>query len=224
MTAYPVRVEARFDEPLNRGLWIVKRFLGDVAIERGWTVPVTAEPSGKRVLVVGAGLSAAYHLTLLGHAVTVLDAGPAPGGMMRFGIPRYRLPRHVLDSEIQRILDMGVTLEPGRAVTDMADAMSGFGAAFLAVGAHIGKRAYIPAGDSARILDAVSVLRGVEAPPRRCWAAASSSTAAATPPWTPPGPPGGWARATRSSSTAARATACPRMTARSPRRPRKACG
>ncbi|AQZ70488.1 glutamate synthase [[Actinomadura] parvosata subsp. kistnae] len=146
------------------GINSVERFLGDQAIEHGWTVPVTAQPSGKRVLVVGAGpagLSAAYHLTLLGHAVTVIDSGSAPGGMMRFGIPRYRLPRHVLDAEIQRILDMGVTLELGRTVTDLAEAMRGFDAAFLAVGAHIGRRAYLPAGDSARILDAVSVLRDV---------------------------------------------------------------
>ncbi|TYB60212.1 FAD-dependent oxidoreductase [Nonomuraea sp. PA05] len=147
------------------GINSVERFLGDEAIKHGWTMPIQTEPSGKRVLVVGAGpagLSAAYHLARLGHQVTVMDSGAKPGGMMRFGIPRYRLPRHILDAEIQRILDMGVTLELGRTVTDLAEAMRGFDAAFLAVGAHIGKRAYIPAGDSARILDAVSVLRGME--------------------------------------------------------------
>ncbi|GAA2208068.1 NAD(P)-binding protein [Nonomuraea monospora] len=147
------------------GINSVERFLGDKAIKHGWTMPIQAEPSGRRVLVVGAGpagLSAAYHLVRLGHQVTLMDSGTKPGGMMRFGIPRYRLPRHVLDAEIQRILDMGVTLELGRTVTDLAAAMRGFDAAFLAVGAHIGKRAYIPAGDSARVLDAVSVLRGME--------------------------------------------------------------
>ncbi|MFC5822115.1 NAD(P)-binding protein [Nonomuraea harbinensis] len=147
------------------GVNSVERFLGDEAIKHGWTVPVTAEPSGKRVLVVGAGpagLSAAYHLTRLGHQVTVADSGSRPGGMMRFGIPRYRLPRDILDAEIGRIADMGVTFRLGRAVTDLAEAMRGFDAAFLAVGAHLGKRAYIPAGDCARILDAVSVLRDLE--------------------------------------------------------------
>ncbi|HEU5158415.1 MAG TPA: NAD(P)-binding protein [Streptosporangiaceae bacterium] len=149
------------------GINSVERFLGDEAIKRGWTMPVEAEPSGKRVLIVGAGpagLSAAYHLTRLGHAVTIADAGNAPGGMMRFGIPRYRLPREVLDAEIQRIVDMGVKLELGRTITDLPGAMKdgSYDAAFLAVGAHIGKRAYIPAGDSARILDAVSMLRGME--------------------------------------------------------------
>ena len=83
---------------------------------------------------------------------------------MRFGIPKYRLPRDVLDGEVQRILDMGVELELNRKVTNILDTVNegSFDAAFLAVGAHIGKRAYIPAGSSARILDAVSVLRSME--------------------------------------------------------------
>ena len=119
------------------------------------------------MLVVGAGpsgLSAAYHLRRRGHAVTIHDAGPLAGGMMRFGIPRYRLPRDVLDAEIQRILDLGVELELDRPVTNIEEAMrdGGFDAAFLAVGAHIGKRAYIPAGSAAKVLDAVSVLRSME--------------------------------------------------------------
>ncbi|NUR90479.1 MAG: NAD(P)-binding protein [Nonomuraea sp.] len=147
------------------GVNSVERFLGDEAIARGWRVEPEGEPSGKRVLVVGAGpagLSAAYHLTLLGHAVTVVDSGAAAGGMMRFGIPRYRLPRDILDAEIERIAALGVTFELGRTVTDLGAAMDGYDAAFVAVGAHHGRRAYIPAGDSARILDAVSVLRGME--------------------------------------------------------------
>jgi NADPH-dependent glutamate synthase beta subunit-like oxidoreductase len=155
------------------GINAVERFLGDEAIERGWRVEVTADPTGKRVLVVGAGpsgLSAAYHLALAGHAVTIYDAGPKPGGMMRFGIPRYRLPREILDAEIQRILDLGVRLECGRTVTDLQAELrdGGFDAAFLAVGAHISRRAYIPAGSATRVLDAVSVLRSMEGeePPR----------------------------------------------------------
>ncbi len=149
------------------GINSVERFLGDEAINQGWTVSVDAPPSGKRVLVVGAGpsgLSAAYHLRRLGHAVTIYEAGPVAGGMMRFGIPRYRLPRDVLDAEIQRILDLGVELQLNCTVSNIEDAMreGGFDAAFLAVGAHIGKRAYIPAGSAAKILDAVSVLLSME--------------------------------------------------------------
>jgi 2-oxoacid:acceptor oxidoreductase delta subunit (pyruvate/2-ketoisovalerate family) len=149
------------------GINSVERFLGDEGIRHGWTVDVTAEPTGRRVLVVGAGpsgLSAAYHLTRLGHSVEIHDAGPMVGGMMRFGIPKYRLPRDVLEAEAQRILDMGVTLKLNSKVTDMLEAKEGGGydAAFLAVGAHIGKRAYVPAGEAAHIVDAVSMLRSME--------------------------------------------------------------
>jgi len=149
------------------GINSVERFLGDEAIKRGWTVDVVREASGKHVLVVGAGpsgLAAAYHLARLGHRVTVRDAGPFAGGMMRFGIPRYRLPREVLQAEIDRILALGVTLELNAKVDDILAAMHDgpFDAAFLAVGAHIGKRAYIPAGSAAKILDAVSMLRSME--------------------------------------------------------------
>jgi NADPH-dependent glutamate synthase beta subunit-like oxidoreductase len=163
------------------GINSVERLLGDEAIRQGWPVgghgaPVAAAPTGKRVLVVGAGpsgLSAAYHLTRLGHSVTIKDAGAQPGGMMRYGIPKYRLPRDILDAEIGRVLGMGVKLELNTTVTDLMAELSetvgghdgaggGFDAAFVAVGAHIGKRAYIPAGDSARIMDAVSMLHRVE--------------------------------------------------------------
>ncbi|PIV75022.1 MAG: glutamate synthase, partial [Rhodocyclales bacterium CG17_big_fil_post_rev_8_21_14_2_50_68_7] len=100
----------------------------------------------------------------LGHAVEIHEAGPLAGGMMRFGIPQYRLPREVLDAEIARILDLGVKLVLNAKVDDLLETMRAgrFDAAFLAVGAHIAKRAYIPAGDSSRILDAVSVLRSME--------------------------------------------------------------
>ena len=86
------------------------------------------------------------------------------GGMMRFGIPKYRLPRDVLDAEVQRILDLGVTLKLNTKVANIDETMKqgGFDAAFLAVGAHIAKRAYIPAGEAARLLDAMQVLRSME--------------------------------------------------------------
>ncbi len=155
----------KLDDPV--GINSVERFLGDEALKRGWEFDAPAAASGKHVLVVGAGpsgMSAAYHLRRLGHAVTVMEAGPLLGGMMRFGIPKYRLPRDVLDAEMQRIVDLGVTVKLGTKVADIALTMTegGFDAAFLAVGAHIAKRAFIPAKDSTRILDAVSVLRSME--------------------------------------------------------------
>ena len=156
---------AQIDEAV--GINSVERFLGDTAIEHGWGLGPCATDTGKRVLVVGAGpsgLAAAHHLRLLGHGVTVYDAGERPGGMMRYGIPAYRLPRDVLDAEIDRILELGVVLESERRVTDIQREMSdgGFDAAFLAVGAHIAKRAYIPAGEAAHVLDAISLLRDME--------------------------------------------------------------
>ena len=149
------------------GINSVERFLGDEALKQSWRFDAPPSASGKQVLVVGAGpsgMSAAYHLRRLGHAVTVMEAGPMIGGMMRFGIPKYRLPRHVLDAEMQRIADMGVTVQLNAKVADIAQTMvdGGYHAAFLAVGAHIAKRAFIPAKDGARILDAVQVLRSME--------------------------------------------------------------
>ena len=145
----------KLDETVS--IHAVERFLGDQATKLGWKFEVSAAPTGKHVLVVGAGpsgLSAAFHLTRLGHRVTIREAGPLAGGMMRFGIPKYRLPRDVLDAEIQRILDMGIRLELNTRVDDIASALreGGFDAAFLAVGAHVGKRTEIPAPDASASL------------------------------------------------------------------------
>ncbi len=148
------------------GINSVERFLGDEANKHGWKFAPAAATSGRRVLVIGsgpAGLSAAYHLTRMGHKAVIYEEAPLAGGMMRFGIPKYRLPREVLDTEIQRLLDFGVELHLETKVTDVQEMMKGgFDAVFLGVGAHIAKRAYIPAGDANKVLDAVAVLRGME--------------------------------------------------------------
>ena len=147
------------------GINAIERFLGDKAIAEGWNVTIDAAPTGKHVLVVGAGpsgLSAAYHLRRLGHEVTVKEAGPMAGGMMRFGIPKYRLPREVLDAEIKRIEDLGVRFEFNAKVENVDDVADDFDAVFLAVGAHIGRHADIPAGGSAKVMDAVQLLADME--------------------------------------------------------------
>ena len=155
---------AHLDEAVS--VHAVERFLGDAAREQGWAFEPPPQPTGKRVLVVGAGpsgLSAAYHLARLGHQVEVRDAGTEPGGMMRYGIPNYRLPRDVLDAEVQRIAALGVRLTSGHRVEDLAaERQAGsFDAVFVAVGAHLAKRVDIPSADAGSLLDAVSFLRGV---------------------------------------------------------------
>ena len=144
----------------------VERFLGDLALERGWAFDPPAERSGKRALVIGAGpsgLSAAYHLARLGHEVEIRDAGAEPGGMMRYGIPAYRMPRDVLDGELRRITALGVQLTCAHRVEDLVAERDegGFDAVFVAVGAHLSKRVEIPSRGAGPIVDAVSFLRSV---------------------------------------------------------------
>jgi NADPH-dependent glutamate synthase beta subunit-like oxidoreductase len=146
----------------------VERFLGDLALERGWQFDPPPAPTGKRVLVIGAGpsgLSAAYHLARRGHEVEIRDAGAEPGGMMRYGIPAYRLPREVLAGELARIEALGVRVTCGHRVTDLAaeQATGRFDAVFVAVGAHLSKHVDIPARDASKIIDAVPFLRDVAA-------------------------------------------------------------
>ena len=142
----------------------IERFLGDMAIRENWPMPARQPDTGKKVLVVGAGpsgLTAAYHLRRQGHSVEIRDASAAAGGMMRFGIPAYRLPREVLTAEIARIAAMGITITLNHRVADaLAEKEAGqFDAVYLAIGAHIGKQVDIPARDAGKVLDAVSFLR-----------------------------------------------------------------
>ncbi|MDH4236872.1 MAG: NAD(P)-binding protein [Nitrospira sp.] len=143
----------------------VERFLGDQAITHGWRVRC-APQTGKRVLIVGAGpsgLSAAYHLTRMGHAVTIYEAASKVGGMMRYGIPAYRLPREVVDAEAARLEAMGVAIRLKTKVEDLDAAIKegGFHATFLAVGAHLARRIDIPGFDAKRLLDAATFLRSM---------------------------------------------------------------
>ncbi|MBT8092917.1 MAG: NAD(P)-binding protein, partial [Gammaproteobacteria bacterium] len=149
------------DSPVS--IHAVERFLGDLALKEGWQFAKPETSSDKKILVVGAGpsgLSAAYHLTRLGHSVEIREAGPVAGGMIHFGIPAYRMPRGELQAEIKRIENMGVKITLDHRVEDVLaeKATGGFDAVFVAVGAHISKKIEIPTRDAGKMLDAVSFL------------------------------------------------------------------
>ena len=147
----------------------LKRFAADKAAESG--LPTQPEPkpaTGKRVAVVGAGpsgLSAAYYLALAGHKVTLLESAKKAGGMLRFGIPPYRLPNSVLDQEIDDILSLGVELKTNQTmgrdyqIDTLKD--QGFDAVYLSIGAMAAKPARIPGDDAQGVMSAIKFLADV---------------------------------------------------------------
>jgi len=142
----------------------VERYIGDLAIEQNWQPHWETKPTGKKVMVVGAGpggLSAAYHLARQGHTVEVFDAASAAGGLMRFGIPTYRLPREILELEIGRIKAMGVHIHLNHKVTDlMAEKEKGkFDAVYLSTGAQIIHKEEIQMESPVPVMDAFQFLR-----------------------------------------------------------------
>ena len=148
------------------GINAVERFLGEEAMKHRWKIEPGAD-TGKKVMVVGAGpagLTAAYHLRRFGHAVTVFEALPKGGGMIRYGIPRYRMPRERLTAEISRIEEMGVEVRYNTRVDDILATRKegGFDAVFLATGAQVARRIDIPSSGNAKVLDALEVLRDAE--------------------------------------------------------------
>jgi len=124
-----------------------------------------APPTGKKVAVVGsgpAGLTAAFYLAKLGHKVTVFEALPLPGGMMRVGIPAYRLPRAILDAEIKEIESVGVEIRTNIRVESLDTLFNeGYDAVFLALGAHRGTKMGVDGEDSPGVMDGVTFLRQV---------------------------------------------------------------
>lgn len=149
------------------GINMLERALGDAAYNR----PLPAKPllphSGKKVAIVGsgpAGLACAYHLTRLGHKVTVFESASRAGGMLRYGIPSYRLPRSVLDREILQLKEMGISFETGKAISDasnLQEVRQKFAAVFLGIGRQKSKLMGIPEEKSAGVMSGLEFLRRV---------------------------------------------------------------
>ncbi len=124
----------------------LERFVGDLALKNGWCFDAPARQRRERVAVVGggpSGLAAAYHLRRLGYAVTLIESQPELGGLMRYGIPAYRLARDVLDGEIARIVALGVDVHCGHGLAtpqDFERLRAGHDAVYLALGAQRRKR------------------------------------------------------------------------------------
>lgn len=146
----------------------LERFVGDFGIARGLKpARLTDERRAEKIAVIGsgpAGLSCAYQLIRRGYPVTVYEAFSRPGGMLRYGIPQYRLPREVLDAEIQRILDLGVELQcgvvVGRDIT-LEKLRCDYRAIFVGIGAHKGRTLGLPGEDAVNVLTGVEFLNQV---------------------------------------------------------------
>ena len=151
------------DDAINiRGL---KRY----AVDHAGDVPQPecAPATGKRVAIVGggpSGLSCAYYLTLMGHKVTVYEEAKQLGGMLRYGIPNYRFPRHLLNAEIESILSLGIEVHTGVTVGKdiwIEDLQKEYDCLYIAIGAHQDKKTGIPGEDSVNVMSAVEMLRDI---------------------------------------------------------------
>ena len=145
----------------------VERTIGDWGIERGLKAPTldVGGPFKEKIAVVGAGpagLSCAYQLARRGYKVTVFESLPESGGMLRYGIPEYRLPRHIIDAEVQRIVDLGVEIKYGVAIgkdLEFETLRSDYDAVFAAIGAHRGRNLRCPGEEGPGVYTGTDFLR-----------------------------------------------------------------
>jgi formate dehydrogenase (NADP+) beta subunit len=145
----------------------VERYIGDEAIKQKWPLQFAIHETGKRVLVIGAGpsgLSAAYHLLRMGHKVEVYEAGGHPGGLLWMGVPEYRLPKEILDFEIDRLVRSGVKIILNRKVEDvLTEKEAGnFDAVYLAIGAQLIHQEEFAQDDSVYMTDAFSFFNEIK--------------------------------------------------------------
>lgn len=162
-----VCLRGQTDEPM--AIPQIKRFAADMARKKGFKITINKAASKRqKVAVIGGGpggLAATYHLALLGYEPTIFEELPKLGGMLRYGIPAYRLPRDVLDEEIEFILNAGVHTKTGQRVgrdISLEQLMEDFDAIFIAVGAHKSLSTRIPGEELPGVLGGAEFLREVE--------------------------------------------------------------
>ena len=151
------------DDPMN--ILALKRFAVEHSDLNDYK-PTVADSTGKRIAVIGggpAGLSCAYYLTVMGHKVTIFEQRHHLGGMLRYGIPSYRLPRERLQAEIDWILSAGIDVELDHSVNgeELARLRDEFDAAYLAIGAHSDKKLGLPGEEAPGVESAVKMLRAI---------------------------------------------------------------
>lgn len=149
----------QFDRPI--AIHALERFVGDQSKVR---IKPSVSASGKKIGVIGsgpAGLTCAFHLALLGHAVTVYEAEAEPGGLLRYGIPAYRLPKDVLQEEVDDILSTGIELKTGTRIEDLDDAAHKHDAVFVAVGYGNSRSLQISGESEDGVIDAIAFLKMV---------------------------------------------------------------
>ncbi len=153
-----------FDESVS--IRSIERFMGDYILKNSSKiVKPTKKNTGKKVAIIGsgpAGLTAAYYLANVGHSVTIFEQFSKAGGMMRVGIPHYRLPSEVLDFEVEKILKVGIELKPNTKIESIGPLFNqGYDAVFLALGAHRGIKMGIGGEDTEGVIDGASFLKDV---------------------------------------------------------------
>jgi len=153
------------EEPL--AIRQLKRFAADYDLEHGPWMPEIPPSTGKRVAVIGggpAGLACAYYLRIMGHEVTIIEAMPELGGMMRYGIPPYRLPRDVLDKDIATVINTGIEVKTntvlGKDIT-LEELRKEYDAVFLGVGAWKGRKMGIEGEELEGVMQGIEFLRKV---------------------------------------------------------------
>jgi len=148
----------------------VERYIGDEALKQNWPIKFSAKPTSKKVMVVGAGpggLSAAYHLTRMGHTVEVFDSAETAGGLLASGVPDYRLPKEILEAEIDRIVNMGIKLHLNHKIEDVIKEKEegNFDAVYLSIGAELIRQENFQKDRSVNIMDAFLFFKQMKTDP-----------------------------------------------------------